>query len=125
MTENLNLVEKFESFLSSYFGTTYDKKVWKKWKAVISEIELYFKDDQLGGWSSYYCEKTWNDSTLENEADLEIFEILFKIDIRNGADTSKIVWNLCYSGPYVFDIMVHAFEAVKVRNGFFDFNDFR
>ena len=98
--------ENFESFLSNYFGATYDQEVSVKWKIVISEIELYFKEGDVGGWSSLYCRVTWNDETLENEADLEIFEILFKIDIKNGADTSKIVQGLCAYG---------AFQAVKVR----------
>ncbi len=97
--------EKLGSFLSNYFGASYDEEVSEKWEAVIIEIRLYFEDVNVGGWSSYYCKMTWNDSTLENDADLEIFDLLFKIDIENGADTSKIVWNLCGYG---------AFEAVKV-----------
>ena len=107
MTENFNLEEKFEIFLSNYFGAGYDKMISEKWRDIISELEMYFKDGYVGGWSSYYCKKTWNDSTLENEADLEIFDLLFKIDIKNRADTSKIVWGLCFNG---------AFEAVKVKN---------
>ena len=51
--------------------------------------------------------QTWNDRTLENEADFEIFDLLLKIDIKNEADSSKIVESLCFYG---------AFEAVKVRN---------
>ena len=100
------LEEKFESFLSNYFGASYDEEVSEKWEAVTYEIETYFKDGKIGGWSSYYCKATWNDETLENEADFEIFDLLFKIDIKNGADTSKIVDSLCLDG---------AFEAVKVR----------
>ena len=67
---------------------------------------MYFEDGQPGGWSSFYCSETWNDETLENDADLEIFDLLLKIDNKNGADTSKIVLFLCGYG---------AFEAVKVR----------
>ena len=107
MTENLNLEEKFESFLSNYFGASYDKEVSEKWGDIIRVIEMDFKDGDVRGWSSYYCKVTWNDSTLENDADLEIFDLLYKIDTKNGADASKIVWNLCLNG---------AFEAVKVRN---------
>ena len=95
----------FQSFLKKYFGAGYDE-VSKKWGAVIYEIETYFRDDNLGGWSSFYCKMTWNDSTLENDADLEIFDLLLKIDIKNGAYISKIVLHLCLFG---------AFEAVKVR----------
>ena len=97
--------EKFGSFLSTYFGASYDEEVSEKWEAVIEEIETYFGDDKIGGWSSFYCKLKWNDETLENEADLEIFDLLLKIDIKNGADTSRIVLGLCCFG---------AFEAVKV-----------
>ena len=67
---------------------------------------MYYADETVGGWSSLYCKKTWNDETLKNEADLEIFDDLLKIDIKNGADTFIIVHSLCLYG---------AFEAVKVR----------
>ena len=98
--------ESFENFLSNYFGTDYDEEISEKSEAVIYEIETYFKDDCVGGWSSWYCKGTWNDENLENDADLQIFDLLLKIDIQNGADTSKIVLSLCFFG---------AFEAVKVR----------
>ena len=98
--------EKFGCFLSSCFGASYDEEVSDKWKAVIYEIETYFDVGKIGGYSSWYCKVTWNDETLENEADLEIFDLLLKIDMKNGADTSKIVNWLCTYG---------AFEAVKVR----------
>ena len=97
--------DKFGSFLSNYFGADYDEKVSGKWKAVIYEIETYFDDGKVGGWSSFYCKMNWNDETLENDADLEIFDLLFKIDIQNEADLSKIVDSLCLHGAY---------EAVKV-----------
>ena len=105
------LEEEFESFLSHYFGACYDKQISEKWEPVIFEIKLYFferwsMDTFLGGWSSYYCQNTWNDLTLENEADLKVFDLLLKIDILNDADQSRIVLNLCQNG---------AFEAVKVR----------
>ena len=98
---------KLKSFLSNYFGASYDEEVSENWEAVIIEMKLYFEDGFVGGWSTYYCQKTWNDSTLENDADWEIFDLLLKIDIKNRADTSKIVHALCFYG---------AFEAAKVRN---------
>ena len=85
-------------------------RLFVKWEAVILEIETFFKDDKVGGWSSLYCKATWNESTLENDADFEIFDILLKIDIQNGADQSKIVNSLCNYG---------AFETVKVGNSYF------
>ena len=83
--------EKLEDFLSNYFCASYDEDVSEKWLAVIYEIKTYFDDGFVGGWSSFYCYKPWNDETLENEADLEIFDLLSQIDIQNGADASKIV----------------------------------
>ena len=99
----------WNNFLS-LFGADYDKELSKKWHHNTSEIQLYFRDGYAGGYSSFYCKRTWNDSTLENDADLEIFDLLFKIDIKNGGDPSKIVSSLCTFG---------AFEAVKVSNRFF------
>ena len=99
----------FNGFLPTYFGADYDEELTEKWESVIIEISLYFENRNVEGWSSYYCKKTWNDETLENEADFEIFDLLFKIDIKNGADTSKIVDSLCKNG---------AFEAVKVSDSF-------
>ena len=104
--EMSKLEENFESFLSNYFDASYDQKETKKLRDIIREIKRYFKDGSVGGWSSLYCKVTWNDQTLENDADFEIFDILFKIDIQNGADSSKIVQSLCFNG---------AFEAVKVK----------
>ena len=105
--------EKFGDYLFNHFGENYDGRLpkmetFKKCAAIIIiEIERYFKDGKVGGWSSFYCKMTWNDETLENEADLEIFDLLFKIDIKNGADLSKIVLWLGGFG---------AFDAVKVKN---------
>ena len=108
------LEENFESFLSNYFGATYYEEVSENWGSVISEIRLYFDDGKVGGYSSWYCKNTWIDSTLENDANLEIFDLLLKIDTQNGADTSKIFECLCYYG---------AFEAVKVRKSWFGFQN--
>ena len=92
--------------MSTYFEDDYHGRLPDDFTGILVEIEMYFKDDCVGGWSSYYCKKTWNDETLENAADLEIFDLLLNIDIKNGADSSKIVYSLCRNG---------AFEAVKVR----------
>ena len=100
------IIVAFHKFLSDYFGDHFDGRLSEPLEHVISEIHLYFKDSYVGGWSSSYCKFAWNDVTLENEADLEIFDLLFKIDIQNEADSSEIVYGLCNVG---------AFEAVKVR----------
>ena len=94
------------NFCASNELSTYDEEDSQKWAAVIYEVGLYFEDGTVGGWSSNYCSKTWNDESLKNEADLEIFDLLLKIDIKNGADPSKIARWICSYG---------AFEAVKVK----------
>ena len=48
----------------------------------------------------------WDEERLKNDADLEIFDLLFKIDLENGADRTSILNYLCNYG---------AFGAVKVR----------
>ena len=96
----------FKDFLSIYFGGNYDVRIFEKWKILIFEIKLYLDDGEVGGWSGWYCQVTWNDKTLKNEADLKIFDLLLKIDIQNEFDTSKVVYSLCNVG---------AFEVVKVR----------
>ena len=92
--------------MTTYFGENYDGRLFEKWEAINSEIRIFFEDVFAGGWSSLYCQLTWNALTLENEADLEIFDLLLKIDIKNGADPSEIILYLCQYG---------AFEAIKVR----------
>ena len=101
--------EKIEIFLSSYFGASHVKADSLKGKFFYLEMLISFKNDQSGGYSGAYCASTWNDSTLKNDADLEVFDLLFEIDIKNGADPSKLVNNLCNRG---------AFEAVKVGQNY-------
>ena len=100
------VLRKFEHFLSFYFGEYYDEKLWEEWEAILIEMRLYFQNDNVGGWSSVYCTETWNASTLENDADWNVFNILFKIDTENQANLSKIFSYLCHDG---------AFEIIKVN----------
>ena len=95
--------------MSLYFGEYYDRKLRKKWEGIVIEIKVYFQNDAVGGWSSAYCAKTWNDSTLENDADSNVFDLLFKIDIENKADLSKIFLYLCHDGAFKI-IEVYIFQ---------------
>ena len=101
-----NCKERFNAYLLNYFGDTYIEKDFEMFKNAIKDTVLFFKDDSIGGWSNLYCKRTWNDMTLKNDADLEIFDLLFKIDLMNGAKPSTIIFWLCYYG---------AFEILKVR----------
>ena len=104
--DSKDIKEDFKKFLSDYFGDHFDGILSEQSEDVIEEIKMYFKDGLVGGYSSFYCKITWNDSTQENDADLKVFDLLLEIDIQNGADSSKILQNLCHNG---------AFETVKVR----------
>ena len=77
-------------------------------QGIVYESDLYFKDDKVGGYCSWYCKMTWNEESLKNEADLDIFDLLFQIDTENGADISNIFLWICRFG---------AFEAIKVTSG--------
>ena len=71
------------------------------------ETKLYFdQEDTVGGYSSLYCKKAWDEKRLTCDADLALFELLFQIDVENGAETTRILDNLCLLG---------AFAAVEVR----------
>ena len=108
-----------KDFFLEYFENDFDKKKvgvlesgvgkgtvlpWLKYIQI--ESEIYFKEGVFGGYSSCYCVGAWNEEKLKNEADLTLFELLFEIDVENGADTTKILHTIC---------LVGAFEAVKVR----------
>ena len=75
-------------------------------ESITFESGTYFKAGTDGGYSSYYCMMAWDEESLKNDADLEIFNLLFEIDLENGADRTKILDSNCFNG---------AFEAVKVR----------
>jgi len=90
--------------LLNYFGEYYDGQLWETWVAIVIEMRVYFQNDNVGGWSSAYCSKTLNTLTLENDADPDVFNLLFRIDSENKADLSKIFSYLCHDG---------AFEIIK------------
>ena len=73
-------------------------------KGIKTEGERYFKYNL--GYSCCYCIMAWNENKLKNEADLALFDLLLEIDVKNGADTTTILKNIC---------LVGAFGAVKVR----------
>ena len=107
-SENLmEIIKGLRTFLPTYIiEDDYNERLLHDFVGLLIEIKLYCEEGNVGGYSSFYCKKTWNDETLENDANLKIFDLLLKIDIENGADASKIVYHLCAVG---------AFEAVKVR----------
>ena len=95
-----------EEFFVQYFGSSFDRKKAGVLVGIKSEAQLYLKEEWPEGYSSYYCMIAWNEEGLKNDADLELFDLFFEIDVTNGADTTKILHGLCRSG---------AFGALKVR----------
>ena len=95
-----------EEFFREYFGSDFDEKKVDVLEDIIYESELYFKEGDVGGFSSYYCQMAWDEKRFKNDADLAVFDLLFETDVDNGADTTKILNSLCLAG---------AFGAVKVR----------
>ena len=102
--------ELIKDFYRKHFGTRFDQLKASAnadlLNAITSEGELYFKEGNVGGYSSMYCKLAWDENRLKCEADFELFDLLFQIDVENGADRTKILDNLCLNG---------AFGAVKVN----------
>ena len=95
-----------EDFFRKYFGNSFDEKKVGVLEGIKFEGRIYFKEEKVGGYSSFYCKVAWDEHGLKNDADLAVFDLLFKIDVENGANKTKILDSLCLYG---------AFGAVKVR----------
>ena len=94
-----------EDFFLQYFGSDFDMQKIGVLEGIIYESETYFKESKIGAYSSMYCKMAWNEESLTNDADMLVFDILYRIDVENGADTTKILDSTCFNG---------AFGAVKV-----------
>ena len=65
------------------------------------ETELYFKDGHVGGYSTDYLEEKWNKVDLKCQADSCLFREIFEMDIRNGADPTKLFYfTVCFNGGW-------------------------
>ena len=95
-----------KEFFREYFGTAFDEKKVGVLEGIKIEGLMYFKEGKVGGYSSCYCKMAWDKKRLKCDADLSVFDLLLEIDVKNGADTTKILNNLCKGG---------AFGAAKVR----------
>ena len=89
-----------------YFGSGFEKEKIEGLEEIKLESELYLKENKAGGYSSWYCNMAWDEERLKCDADLALFDLLFQIDLKNGADRTKILSSLCNYG---------AFGVVKVR----------
>ena len=65
-----------------------------------SEISMYESDGKMGGFSTQYLNRKWDDFKMRSTAKTEIFEQLLEIDIKNGADISRILFYVCSSGNF-------------------------
>ena len=94
-----------EEHFHGYFGSAFEEDV-EGLEQIKEESEMYFKEGCTGGHSSYYCKLAWDEKRLKSDADFAVFDLLYEIDLENGADRTKILNGLCLLG---------AFGAVKVR----------
>ena len=94
-----------QDFFIKYFGSGFETEQVNGLEEIKLESVLYFKEGYAGGYSSFYCSVAWDEERLKNDADLAVYDLLFQIDLENGADTTKILNSLCLNG---------AFGAVKV-----------
>ena len=111
MSRVINKDESAEHFFRRHFGSHFEKfsNLYEKideLQGMRAENDIYFNEKGPGGYSSLYCSVAWDDESLQNDADLAIFNLLFEIDLENDAETTIILNNLCIIG---------AFGAVKVR----------
>ena len=66
----------------------------------MDQVEHNGKLKELGyvGYADYYLEKCWNESELENKADVTIYKQLIEIDSKLGTTPSEqLRWCLAYS----------------------------
>ena len=91
-------------FFKEYFGSDFDEEQAVTLEGIKFEGVIY--SSKVGGYSTFYCQMALAKGRLKNDADLAVFDLLFKIDLENGADSTKILNQLCCFG---------AFGAVKVR----------
>ena len=94
-----------EEYFRGYFGSAFEEDV-EGLEHVKLESIVYFEEGKIGGYSSYYCKAACDEKSLKNDADLAVFDLLYEIDVENGADRTQILSSLCFDG---------AFGAVKVR----------
>ena len=76
------------------------------------ETKLYFKDSYSGGYSTGYLRFTWKEIDLKCEADSTLFREIFEMDIRNGAEPTKLLLYVCLYGGW---------SILKVKLTFSDF----
>ena len=60
------------------------------------------------GYAGDYVQAKWNESSLENEAKLNCYKILYQIDQRLGTTPELQLWNCCHHAV--------SMDIIKVTN---------
>ena len=86
------------------------KKIYKK-----EGLKYYHYDDltkkyDYAGYANDYISENWNESTLENEAKLEVYKTLFEIDSRLGSKSEPQLWSCCY-----FSVNLDIIEVININ----------
>ena len=77
------------------------------------ETDMYFCEHQSGGYSAFYVISCWNNRKFENEADSNLFMKLVILDIKNGADPSKLIYKTCQAGAFhLLNVSFHNFGTL-------------
>ena len=66
----------------------------------MDKVDKHDELRELGyvGYAHYYLQACWNESELENKADVTIYKQLLEIDAKLGTTQSEqLRWCLCYS----------------------------
>ena len=74
------------------------------------ETRLYFEEGMSGGYSGLYVRDSWDEDELISNSDSNLFEKLAEFDIQNGADPSRLLFEVCLHA---------AFHCLEVKNNIF------
>jgi hypothetical protein len=56
---------------------------------------IHYDKQKYAGYAHLYIRKKWDDSSLENQAKLDVYKVLFRIDQRLGTKPEIQLWNCC------------------------------
>ena len=64
------------------------------------ETKTMYGIKKIGGYSAQYCRKKWNEEDLTSEVDVDMFWKLFHLDVKIGANSTKLFNGVCAYGAF-------------------------